>query len=255
MAAGGNIFLTGHDTDLHMFYGSASANAAMIADLAFVRNGSALPVLTFDAGGELTGDLTALGVPFTNINPSNAAAITAGLFDHTKYSAIAVASITSCGGCDNTPQDNKNIAAQAAAIASFFNAGGGVLGFAGAQDTTAYGYVPDAAANAGGFPPSTGFVETAAGTAAGLVAENGDPTHNYFGTPGVGGLSSAYTVAEVNGTNNESIFVKNGTITCTGSGCVIHTGTGSTPAPEPVSLSLLGVGLFGLGLARRRRRH
>ena len=245
---GGNIFLTGHDTDLHMFYGSASAQTAMVADLAFVRNGSSLPVLTFDAGSELTTDLTTLSIPFVNINPSTAT-LTAGMFDHTVYSAIAVASITSCGGCDNTAADNANVATQSAAIASFFNAGGGILGFSGAQDANAYAYVPEAAANGGGSPPSSGFVETAAGTAAGLVAENGDATHNYFGTPGVGGLSSAYQVAETNTGNNESLFIQNGSITCTGKHCTIHSNV-----PEPMTLSLLGVGLFGLGAARRFRR-
>src|SRR3979409_650601 len=71
-ATAGNIFLTGHDADLHMFFGSASATAALTSEFAFVRNGSFLPVLTFDSGTQLTSDLTALGISFTNVNPNNA---------------------------------------------------------------------------------------------------------------------------------------------------------------------------------------
>ena len=50
--------------------------------LAFVRDGSALPVLTFDAGGELTGLLTSIGQAFIFVNPSLAGHVTAALFDN-----------------------------------------------------------------------------------------------------------------------------------------------------------------------------
>ena len=250
-ARAGNIFLTGHDTDLHMFFGSASAKAAMIADLAYVRNGSTLPVLVLDANGsgnglELAADLATLGVAYTTIDPNGT--LTASMFDPLVYSAIAVASMVNCGGCDLTASALVNIATQSAAIASFFNAGGGILGFSGADDANAYDYVPQAAANAGGSPPAFNFVETAAGTAAGLVAENGDPTHNYFGTPGVGGLSASYQVAETNGGNNESLFLTNGSISCD----VTNTCT-ITDVPEPASMLILGASLLGLGAVRRRR--
>ena len=68
-----------------------------------------------------------MGISFVNVDPSNAANVTAALFDHSLYSAFVVASVTSCGGCDNSPAAIANIAAQSAAIASFFNAGGGIV--------------------------------------------------------------------------------------------------------------------------------
>jgi hypothetical protein len=252
--AGGNIFLTGHDADLHMHFGSASAQAALTSELTFVRDGSSLPVLIFDSNAsgfvdELGGDLTTLGIAHTLVDPFTTP-ITDAMFNPKLFSAFVVASDENCGGCDLRPSDVALISAHSAAINAFFNAGGGILGLAAATDPKGYAYVPEAAVNGGGSPPPTGFVETAAGAANGLVAENGDATHNFFPTPGTGGLSSAYKIAEVNGDNVESIFIKNGSITCTGPSCVI-TGGG---VPEPSIWLMLLAGFFGLGAIARARR-
>jgi hypothetical protein len=194
-----------------------------------------------------------MGIPFLRVDP-NTTTITDAMFDHSKFSAFAVASEFTCGGCDNDPADNAAIATHLSAIASFVDAGGGILGLAGAADPLAYAYVPEAAANGGGSPPSTGYVETAAGLAAGLVAENGDPTHNFFPTPGTDGLSAAYQVAEINNTPGfgnpvESVFIKGATITCTGQSCTV-TGT-----PLPAALPLFGAAVGAAGLFGRWRRN
>ena len=60
----GNIVLTGHDNDFHENAGSAASDAAFMAEINFVRNGSGLKVLTFDAGSELTNVLTATLVEY-----------------------------------------------------------------------------------------------------------------------------------------------------------------------------------------------
>jgi hypothetical protein len=248
-ASAGNIFLTGHDTDLHAFFGSSSAQTALAADAAFVKNGSALPILVLDAGAQLGGALTALGIANTVVLPT---AVTDAMFNTSIYSAFAVASINNCGGCDNSAADNASIATHLSAISAFVTAGGGILGLSGADDTAAYAYVPTAASNGGGNPPSTGFVETAAGTAAGLVAENGDATHNFFGTPGSAGLSSLFQVAEVNSGSNESLFISGASIGCTGDSCTITTGV-----PELSTWGMMLLGFSGMGFLgyRKSRRH
>jgi hypothetical protein len=250
-ASAGNIFLTGHDTDYHFTFNAATP-AVLAADVKFVRNGSALPVLVFDKGAlELDKALTTLGIAHTTIDPGSAA-VTDALFNSTVYSAFAVASQSDCGGCDLTASDAAALAAHKSAIGAFVTAGGGILGLAGADVTGAYDYVPTAASNPGGFPPSDGFVETAAGTAAGLLAENGDATHNYFSTPGTGGLSSLFQVAETNTGNVESVFISGASIGCTGDSCTITTGV-----PELSTWGMMLLGFSGMGFLgyRKSRRH
>lgn len=247
----GNIALTGHDDDFHFErsgFSDTAPGAQLNALVAFARNGSTLPVLTFDAGVELTGSLTKLGIPFTNINPN--LGVAASLFNPTLFSAFVVASDGSCGGCDNSPAGEANIAAQSTAINAFLNAGGGIVGLSGAGSAGYYDFVPQTATSSGGAP-STGYAATGI---FGIPAVNGDATHNLFHDPGTFGESSFYQVAETNAFGNVGeggVIGPGGAATlvcfkCTTTGGVITGGGGGGTAPEPSSLLLMGVGLLAL---------
>lgn len=253
-ALAGNIFLTGHDDDFHFSAGDPAA-AQLLAAITFARGGSALPVLTFDAGSELTSDLTSLGIAFTNVNPNTAAAVTDSLFDNSTFSAFVVASDTTCGGCDNSAGGEANIASHTTAIANFLNAGGGVVGLAGANSVGYYDFVPQTATSVGGAP-STGYSQTSVGASLSIPDVNGDFTHNLFSNPGVNGESSFYQIVELNLTTGNGVIlppaaVSLACVACTTSGGVI-TGGGSTP--EPATWATMGSAILAAGIVSVRRR-
>lgn len=249
-ACAGNIALTGHDDDFHQ---SVQAQAQALAMIQFARAGSALPVLTFDHGTELTTLLTTLGISFVNVDPDTGVPV-GTLFDHSVYSAIVVASDQSCGGCDNTATSSANLAGASASIATFFNAGGGIAAFAGASNSSYYSFLPATALNPGTVTCDSCFTQTADGAAAGIMipAVNGDFPHNFFEFPGVGGMDPLWKAAEIYsgpssiGTLTDqpfTVFIKDATIGGGGFGGGV---------PEPGTYAMMLGGLGSLLLARKR---
>ena len=141
-ASAGNIWLTGHDAELHCNGGSQCNHFGIALD--FVRQNAPVktkPVLFVTRGTQLTNSANSTAAkarntiegagnpfPFVVVNPTTPAFATANFND---YSALVFTSSESCGGCDATPADIAAINLRTADIKTFFNTGGGLLYFAG----------------------------------------------------------------------------------------------------------------------------
>ncbi|MBI2528005.1 MAG: hypothetical protein HYY95_24565 [Candidatus Rokubacteria bacterium] len=267
-ASAGNIWLTGHDADFHCAFGAQCNHFGIALD--FARQDApdkTKPLLFLDSGGEVASAAGSAGArarntvegagspfPFVVVDPSTPAFAALALTT-ASFSAIVIASDSTCGGCDNNAADIAAINARTADITDFFNAGGGLVYFAGAANRdTYYDSVPIPAAAVAVSPP---FSLTADGVALGLL----DPadtdccaTHNSFSLPGAG---SALKVAELDSLGfAETLFA--GDVTIGGGGFEPGCGTATTPpcsVPSPAALLLLGpaIGAFGYWEWRRRK--
>jgi hypothetical protein len=223
-AFAGRLWVTGHDADFHCSGGEQCHYVRVAVD--FVRGGAPNPNrpvlvldrLDLDFVQALDAAFGAGAVPRTVIDPRSPEFASAPITT-SRYSAILIASDTTCGGCDlnefdSTP-DSDAINARSADIAAFFNAGGGVYANSGAShgdgDATTgadsyYSFLP---LPVGGTPVSGPFCLTSIGASLGLEDPSGCPdasrhrgtnddlnccaTHNSFTEPPSG---SALQVAE-----------------------------------------------------------
>jgi hypothetical protein len=217
-ASAGRLIETGHDIDLHCGNQSPPHECNMVkVALNYARGGApnpTKPVLVLDrlVAPDTVPDVQAaiiktfgIGVvPMTVVDPRSVAFTTIPI-DTAHWSAIFVASDINCGGCDlnnfvssgnaSTP-DSSAIYQRTDDIANFFNAGGGIVAGAGADDSGGFTGVSFDSANqpfysflatAGAGPASGPFQLTALGTRLGLVNADTFPecpsgcTHNSFG--------------------------------------------------------------------------
>ena len=111
VAMAGRIVLTGHDNDFHR---SANAVTATTAELAWLgATASAKKILVIDDGTQaktLVEGIEGVGKVVTK-SVGGLTGVTAADFDFGTYSSFVVASIKSCGGCDNPPGtgDRKSV--------------------------------------------------------------------------------------------------------------------------------------------------
>ena len=143
------------------------------------------------------------------------------------YSAIIVASDSTCGGCDLNPgataDDSIAINKRAADIVNFFNSGGGLLFLAGAHHSDGSlpyrDYYKALPLPASGLPVAGPFTLTAAGkTTIGITDGSGGTsddinccvTHNSFALPPAG---SGIQIAELDSAGQAETIFAEGTIT------------------------------------------
>src|SRR4051812_23139647 len=262
-AMAGRLVATGHDADLHCSGGGDKqchyVNVAVSWGRAAAPDPSK-PVLVLDNGNEGANALDkafgAGAVPRTVVDPATAAFAMTPINTST-FSAIIVASDTTCGGCDlntssPTPQSDA-IFGRAGDIASFFNAGGGIVALAGANhgggDSTAnnnyykFGPLP-----VGGAPVSAPFTLTSVGTSLGFTDDPPDKnksdincceTHNSFTLPPAG---SALQVAETDSKGLAETLVAQGTIS---GGGIVPTPPPGSPPPTTAGSGTLPPGATG----------
>jgi len=276
-ALAGPIFLTGHDPDFH----AQSVNSAknlLKSGLGFVTGGTYTnpvnlgvgsltlgagkflwvegrvgdPLLTAVPGGHLIGEngLIAIGLTLgSEYDRANATEFTALTNTQlSSYNAIVVAS--TFGGILTADELNALIA-RAGDIATFINAGGGLMALSeslqgnlsllpGITTGDLFGYLPVAISS---ISPTAPFTVTVAGAASPydlFTSDLNDPTHNSFGL--IGGL----TPLDLDNGNPSQATTLAGIVTIGGGGF--------NPIPEPSTFLLLASGLAGLAAWRRRKR-
>lgn len=270
-AQAGNLWLTGHDADFHCDgSGGSQCNYFGIA-ANFVRQSAptkTLPILVLDSGSEVANSLNATeakarntvegagaAFPFTVVDPTSPAFATTPI-NVANFSAIIIASDSSCGGCDNDAADIAAINARTSEIQAFFTAGGGLLYLAGASNrATYYASVPIPTT---GVAVSAPFTVQPPGAALGLTTSdvNCCATHNSFSLPPAG---SALVVAETDSAGFAETLIATGASICTGGICGAGGEVALLPVPTMSEWSMIVMALliasFGwMSLRRRSRR-
>ena len=266
-ALAGRLVVSGHDSDLHCG-GQAEQCHFVKVGVSSVRAGAPEPTkpvlvldrLDLDMVRALDAAFGAGAVPRTVLDPRSPAFASAPITT-SAYSAVLVASDTTCGGCDlnessSTP-DSDAINARKADFEKFFNAGGGLFVGAGANHADGmestgvdnfYSFLPLPVGGVAVAPP---FTLTETGKTLGFedstnsVGTNDDinccRTHNSFKVPAAGG---ALKVAETDSGGSAETLVAQGRIS----------GGGITDTPEPKAKDVIKLPSSKKCVSRRKFR-
>ncbi|MFL5893632.1 MAG: hypothetical protein ACJ76Z_00800 [Thermoleophilaceae bacterium] len=262
-ASAGRLIVTGHDADRRCALMHQQCGFLKTA-IKYVRQTSPAarkPVLVLDRGSKQLvnaiknawsssyGGYT--GPKLTVVDPRSAKFRTL-LLDYRRWSTIAVASDSSCGGCDLEPADADALAKRKRQLQTFLSRGGGMyVGAGGANAAGYYRFLPIPAPG----PASDGpFQLTRYGQRIGFKA--GDVTccavANTFATPDVGSMDvAAQTANKVGDTLIADGQVKGGKLIANatippveGGGIVVRPVTGVVlghPPDDPKFRRIVGV--------------
>ena len=251
-ALAGRLIVTGHDADRRCVQLGQQCSFLKAA-LKYVREtapAASKPILVLDRGpkqlaasirkawgGSSYAEVAATAPPMRIVDPRSSAF--ARLAISTKrFSAVAIASDASCGGCDLEAADAAAIAKRTRVLQKFMNAGGGIYAGAGGVNATAYySFMPIPAPG----PPSDGpFELTPYGKRIGfkLADVTCCAVANTFTEPDVGALATAaQTSTKVSDTLISDGVVRNGRLVAT---TTIPAETGDSFIVQPVSGTVLG---------------
>lgn len=253
-AFAGRLIVTGHDADrrcaqLHQQCGFLKTTIRYVRETAPAPR---KPILVLDRGPkQLAAAITrawtgrapagyaraAAAPPRMRVVDPRSATFRRLTIDVTRFSAIAVASHASCGGCDLEDADAAAIARRRKVIQKFLNQGGGIhAGAGGTSGAAYYAFMP----LPGIGPASNGpFELTPYGRRIGLKqADLSGAVANTFATPDVGAMAvAAQTVNKVGDTLIADGVVRRGRLVAT---TTIPAERGASFVVEPVRGTVLG---------------
>jgi hypothetical protein len=246
-ASAGRLIVTGHDADRRcaLLDQQCSFLKTTIKYVGETAPRAKKPVLGLDRGPRQlaaamkkawTSGYSYSGPKLKVVDPRSAAFRTMKI-DVGRYSAIAIASHTSCGGCDLEDADAAAIAKRKGVIQKFLNQGGGIYAGAGGTSGAAYyAFMPVP----GVGPASEGpFDVTPYGKRIGLkAADLAGAVSNTFQNPDVGAMAvAAQNANKVGDTLIADGVVRRGRLVAT---TTIPAERGSSFVVQPVSGTVLG---------------
>ena len=204
----GRLIVTGHDADRRCAQLGQQCGFLKAA-IKYVREtapAAKKPILVLDRGPkQLAASITkawggsgyargAAAAPPTRVVDPRSTAFAGLKIDATRFSAIAIASDSSCGGCDLEAADVAAIWQRKATLQKFLNAGGGIYAGAGGANAAAYyRFMPIPTPGPGSDGP---FLVTPYGKQIGLKnADLAGAVANTFAPPDVGRMDVAAKTA------------------------------------------------------------